>query len=96
MNIKLEIPKFLKFCLDDFNNYYINKYNSRKLIWFLGISRLNIEYLYLKNKNISTSTLPQLLILLCLEKHNKLSLEKIAGLLKCDVRLIMFNAKGLI
>ena len=85
--LKFEIPKFLQFCINDFNDYYINKYNSRKLFWFLGLSKLNIEYLYLKNKNISISTLPQLLILLCLEKHNKLSLEKIAELLKCDERL---------
>ena len=94
--LKFEIPKFLQFCINDFNDYYINKYNSRKLFWFLGLSKLNIEYLYLKNKNISISTLPQLLILLCLEKYNKLSLEKIAELLKCDVRLIMYEVRGLI
>ena len=66
------------------------------LFWCLDLSRLNIEYLYLENKNISISTLPQLLILLCLEKYNKLSLEKIAELLKCDVRLIMYEVRGLI
>ena len=60
--LKIEIPKFLQFYMDDFENYYLNKYNSvpRKLNWLLGLSRLNIEYLYLKNKNISISTLPQL------------------------------------
>ena len=69
-NIKITIPKFLQFCIDDFENYYKIKHNStsRKLIWFLGLSEINIQYLYLKNKNISISTLPQLLLLLCLEK----------------------------
>ena len=96
--LKIEIPKFLQFYMDDFENYYLNKYNSvpRKLNWLLGLSRLNIEYLYLKNKNISISSLPQLLILLCLEKHNKLSLEKIAEILKCDMKIIIYEVKGLI
>ena len=96
--LKIEIPKFLQFYMDDFENYYLNKYNSvpRKLNWLLGLSRLNIEYLYLKNKNISISSLPQLLILLCLEKHNKLNLEKIAEILKCDMKIIIDEVKGLI
>ena len=96
--LKIEIPKFLQFYMDDFENYYLNKYNSvpRKLNWLLGLSRLNIEYLYLKNKNISISSLPQLLILLCLEKHNKLSLEKIAEILKCDMKIIIDEVKRLI
>ena len=95
-DLKFEIPKFLQFCINDFNDYYINKYNTRKLFWFLGLSKLNIEYLYLKNKNISISTLPQLLILLCLEKHNKLSIKKISEKLKCDVKTIIDEVKGLI
>ena len=96
--LKIEIPKFLQFYMDDFENYYLNKYNSvpRKLNWLLGLSRLNIEYLYLKNKNISISTLPQLLILLCLEKYNKLSIEKISEKLKCGVKIIINEVKGLI
>ena len=96
--LRIEVPKFLQFYLDNFENYYLNKYNSvpRKLNWLLGLSKLNIEYLYLKNKNISISTLPQLLILLCLEKHNKLSIEKISEKLKCDVKIIIDEVKGLI
>ena len=66
------------------------------LFWCLDLSRLNIEYLYLENKNISISTLPQLLILLCLEKHNKLSIEKIAELLKHDAKKTIDDIKGLI
>ena len=62
----------------------------------LSFSKLNIQYLYLKNKNISSSTLPQLLILLILEKHDKLSLEKIAELLNCDIELIINDVQGLI
>ena len=55
---KIEIPPFMKFCIDDFENYYINKYKEKKLIWCLGLSKLEIQYLYLKEQKISISTLP--------------------------------------
>ena len=95
---EIEIPKFLQFYLDDFQNYYNNKYNnnSRKLIWILGLSKLDIQYLYLKDNIISRSSLTQLLILLCLEKYNKLNLKEIAEILKCDIRLIINDVQGLI
>ena len=47
---QLEIPKFLKLCIDDFQNYYINKYPDKKLIWCLDLSKLDIQYLYLKEQ----------------------------------------------
>ena len=97
-NIKITIPKFLQFCIDDFENYYKIKHNStsRKLIWFLGLSEINIQYLYLKNKNISISTLPQLLLLLCLEKYNKLNIKKISELLNYEQKLIVKEINRLI
>ena len=76
---------------------FLKKYEHKVILfWCLDLSRLNIEYLYLENKNISISTLPQLLILLCLEKHNKLSIEKIAELLKHDAKKTIDDIKGLI
>jgi hypothetical protein len=75
---KLEMPKYLSSCLDDFEQFYLKKHQGQKLIWCLGLSKIDIEYLYLKHKNISVSTLPQLLSLLLLEKHEKLTLGKIA------------------
>ena len=96
-NFKNEIPKFFQFYLNDFKKYFLKKYEHKGILfWCLDLSRLNIEYLYLENKNISISTLPQLLILLCLEKHNKLSIEKIAELLKHDAKKTIDDIKGLI
>ena len=65
---KIEMPKFLKTCLDDFDAFYIKKHQGQKLLWCLGLSKVEITYLYLRNENISVSTLPQLLSLLLLEK----------------------------
>ena len=93
---KIEIPPFMKFCIDDFENYYINKYKEKKLIWCLGLSKLEIQYLYLKEQKISISTLPQYLTLLFLEKHEQLSLEKISELLGCNVKIIIKDISGLI
>ena len=93
---KIEIPPFLQFCIDDFKNYYINKYQDKKLIWCLGLSKLEIQYLYLEPKKISISTLPQLLTLLYLEKYEKLTLEKISGLLGCNIKIILNDISGLV
>ena len=93
---KIIIPNFLRFCIYDFEKYYLNKYKNKKLIWSLNLSRLEIQYLYLKNKNISISTLPQLLTLLLLEKYNKLSIQQISEFLGYDLKLLKKDIIGLI
>ena len=93
---KIEIPPFLKVCLDDFEAYYIKRHQQAKLIWCLSLSRLEVQFLYLKTKNIGMSTLPQFLALYHLETMGKLSLEKIAELLGCNVQKIIADIKGLI
>ena len=93
---KIMIPKFLSSCLEDFENFYLNKYQSQKLIWCLGLSKVEIQYLYLNNKNISISTLPQLLSLLLLEEKGELSLGTIAQMLGCRESVIINDIKGLI
>jgi hypothetical protein len=50
----------------------------------LGFSQIEIEYLYLNKKHVSSSTLPQLLCLLELEKNGKLTFGKIAEL--CELK----------
>ena len=93
---KMEICPFLKFCLDDFEKFYINRHQGHKLMWCLGLSKLEIEYLYLKSKNISVSTLPQLLTLLILEKKGEMSIAQIAGLLGCLTSTIITDISGLV
>ena len=93
---KIEIPKFLSVCIDDFEKFYYRKHNGQKLMWCLGLSKLEIQYLCFKNKNISTSTLPQYLALLQLEKYNKLSLSKIAEILGCHINTILTDISGLV
>ena len=92
---KIKIPKFLDNCIEDFQNFYLKK-KGGKLIWCLCLSRIDIQYLCFPNKNISVSTLPQLLTLLLLEKHKKLSLKKISELLECKIDLILKDIPGLI
>ena len=93
---KIEIPRFMKYYINDFENYYIGRHKEYKLIWCLGLSRVEIEYQYLKRKNISTSTLTQLLVLYLLEKYDDLNLLQIAKLLGCNVQKILYDIRGLI
>ena len=93
---KIEIPKFLKNCIDDFETYYIGRHQTTRLIWCLGLSKMEIQYLYLKNKNISISTLPQFLALYFLEQKNKLNIQQIAQLLGCNVQKVLYDITGLI
>ena len=92
----IEIPKFLKNCINDFENFYYHCHRGQKLTWCLGMSKLELQYICFKNKNISTSTLPQVLILLQLEKYEKLSLLKLAEMLGCPVSTILNDVPGLI
>ena len=57
---------------------------------------MEIQYLYLENKNISISTLPQLLTLLLLEEKEELSLEVISQLLGCQSSIIINDIQGLV
>jgi len=93
---KIELPKFLSSCLDDFEKFFKEKYQNKNLIWCLGLSRLEIQYLYLKDKNISVSTLPQLLSLLLLEQKGELTLGEISQILKCKPETIIFEIQGLV
>ena len=90
------MPKFLSSCLDSFEQFYINRHEHQKLFWFLGLSRIEIQYLYLNNKNISVSTLPQLLTLLLLEEKGELTLKEISDLLGCKLDTIIYNIQGLV
>ena len=93
---KIELPKFLSSYLDSFEKFYINRHEHQKLFWFLGLSRIEIQYLYLNNKNISVSTLPQLLTLLLLEEKGELTLKEISDLLGCKLDTIIDNIQGLV
>jgi DNA-binding MarR family transcriptional regulator len=93
---KLELPKDLSSCLDNFERFYLNKHQGQKLIWCLGLSKIEIQYLYLKNKNVSISTLVQLLSLLLLEKNGELSLGQIALFLGCNPSTVIADIQGLV
>ena len=93
---KIEIPKFMTSCLEDFENFYLAKHNSQRLIWCLGLSKLEVQFLYLNNKNISISTLPQYLALLKLEVYGNLTIGKIAELIGCQTSTVLTDIHGLI
>ena len=91
----MKIPKFLRTCIDDFEAFYLRN-NEKKLIWCLGLSKLEIKYLCFPNKNVSVSTLPQFLTLLLLEKYNSLSIQKISELLECNIKILLADIPGLV
>jgi DNA-binding MarR family transcriptional regulator len=94
--IKINLPQLFSTCMNDFESYYIRRYKEHKLIWYLNISKLEILYLYLQNKNISISTLPQAIILLNLEKAGTKSIKDLAKDLECDVSIVKDAIDGLI
>ena len=44
---KIELPFFLKSCIEDFETYYIKKHQGQKLIWCLGLSKLEVQFLFI-------------------------------------------------
>ena len=92
---KFKIPKYMEACLEDFEKYYLGIHKKRLLRWILPESRLVIQYLNLKDKNTSVSTLPQYLTLLLLEKHGSLTIEKVAELLGCQIFTVLADINGL-
>ena len=93
---EIKLPKFLSAILDDFENYYIGKHQEQKLIWCLGLSKIEIQYLYLKNKNVSVSTLLQLLCLLQIEKAKRITIKKISDNLGITSVELLKDINGLI
>ena len=92
----MALPKYLSSCIEDFESFFFKNHNKDKLLWCLGLSRIEIQMLYLKNKNICTSTLPQLLILLQLEKNESLTIEQISELIGCDISTVLTQVHGLV
>ena len=95
---KIELPKPLLEISNDFQKFYNEKYHH-KLIWYLYLSKVDIKYLCFNNNNnnyISKSTLIQLLILLLIEKYNKISIKTIAEILGCKIGLVLKDISGLI
>ena len=93
---RMELPKFLSTCVEDFTEFYLNKHSGQKLMWCYGLSKMEIQFLKLKNKNISISTLPQFLTLLQLEKYHKLTLGAIANSIGCHISTILTDIHGLV
>ncbi len=94
--LEIKLPPLFSSCIEDFEKYYLKKYPEQKLIWHLGFSKVEIQYLYLKNKNLSISTLPQILILLELEKSEPLSIKQLSEKFGCPTELIENSIEGLI
>ena len=93
---KIEMPKFMASCLEDFQTFYLAKHTSHKLVWCLGLSKLEVQFLYLKNKNIAISTLPQYLTLFHLETYGSKTISEIAELLGCNVNRVIDDIRGLV
>ena len=95
---KMEISPFLKLFYNDFEYVYTQRHQHCQLIWLNGLSKVDIKYLCFKNNEnyISKSTLLQYLILLQIEKFQKLSLGKIAENIGCKVKLVLKDISGLI
>ena len=93
---KIELPKFLLTCKDDFEKFYINKHSGHKLIWCFGLSKMEVQFLFLKSKNICICTLPQLLTLLQLENNDNITIKEISERLGCAANTILTDIHGLV
>lgn len=93
---KIEIPKILISCMNDFTTFYTKSHKNQKLNWCYGLGTLEIQYLYLPKKYISVSTLMQLSLLCTLEKYGKCSIEKISNIIGVDSKILAQEASGLV
>jgi len=94
---KMTIPPFLSAFTDDFEKIYKQRYHSHtKLFWLHGLSNIEIKYLCFKDNYFSKSTLLQFLILIQIEKYQKLSILKITENIGCKVNLVLTDIYGLI
>ena len=75
---KLEIPKCLTCCMEDFNNFYMLRHKSHKLMWCYGLCNLEIKHIHLQKKFQSISSLCQYAILINLETQGKLTIEQLS------------------
>jgi DNA-binding MarR family transcriptional regulator len=95
----MNLPPLLSSFANDFESVYKKRHiNHSQLFWLHKLSRVNIKYLCLKNNSNyeSQTTLLQYLILLEIEKNQRLSLRKIAENIGCDVNLVLKDIYGLI
>ena len=93
---KIEMPKFMTSCLEDFEKFYLARHSSQTIVRCLGLSRLEVQFLYLRNKNIAVSTLPQYLTLLQLETYDSKTISEIAELLGCQISTVLTDIHGLV
>ena len=95
---KMELSPLLKLFVEDFENIYKQRYNYHELIWLNALSKIDIKYLCFKNNEnyVSKSTLLQYLILLQIEKFQKMTLGKIAQNIGCNVKYVLKDISGLI
>jgi hypothetical protein len=96
--IKMNLPPLLSSFANDFENIYKQRHSSHsKLFWLHKLSTVKIKYICFNNNNYeSQTTLLQYLILLEVEKNQKLSLKKIAENIGCEINLILKEISGLI
>ena len=93
---KMELHKFLFTSKDKLEKIYINKHSGHKLIWCFGLSKMEVQFLFLKNRNICICTLPQLLTLLELEKNDNITIKEISERLGCAANTILTDIHGLV
>ena len=93
---KMNLPTFLSNFTNDFETLYIKRHNYSKLYWLHNLSKLDIKYICFEKKYESKSTLLQFLILLQIEKNQKMTLGKIAENIGCKVNLVLEDISGLI
>lgn len=93
---RIPVPPFLNRCMEDFNNFYINRHKTHKLIWTGGLGNIEIQYLYLSKPFQSVSTLIQLIIFLSLEKHTTLTVQKLSELIGVSSFTMLNEVTGLL
>jgi len=97
---KFNLPKTIKFYIEDFEKFYLSKQKTHKLMWVYGLGTVDIKFNYLKKPYQSTSTTVQLGILFILEKaaesNTQLTIEEITGKLAYNPNLIVHEVSGFI
>ena len=94
--LDIKLPKIFSSCVKDFKYFFSRNNNPIKFTWWFYFSKLKIQYLYLNKNYQSISTLPQVLILIELEKNKILSIKALAENLNVNTIIIKEAIDGLI
>ena len=95
-SIEFNFPQELEKCVQNFEQYYNNKYNGRKLTWFHHLSKVEISVNYLKKHYEITATTYQMAVLLMFNTVDSVTYSDISTQTKLNESVLRRTVQSLL